>query len=516
MKDLLINLWEHLKATTAQTRLVIGAGALLALCTVGVMSYRAANPHMVPTFTGLDNAQFSAVTNALATAGIRFDASSPPGPYVVFVPSNELYQARNAVATNSALDLGPKGISTAQGASSIFDSSVKRQQENLKRDWQDLEKQLEVYTFVQSATVRASGPPPSAFLDRRQPSVSVVVHLRDSISLSSQQRRALASTVRNGANVTEENITITDQSGTVLFDGAEDQTLDEFLRFQQQWANTWTTRAQERLDVMFGPGLTSVTVTGEFDFARTESVNEAYDPTKIKVSEAITESSTPVDARTGSTVGGAQGGPAGLQANLQAAPAPAPSARLAEASESETSTRYIYGRTTTHTEVGAPALERIRIALAVHDAVKDRVSEAENLVKGLVPFDSERDELHLAVIPLASITLDENGVPVLPIIEPAPAPTNRMLSMLMERGVELLAAGAFLLVLMKSLRRGGAKSVAQTKPAANLDSLADEEVDLDLLAHKHVERMLEEDPEKVAALLSRWALGENFYAGTKS
>ena len=69
---------------------------------------------------------------------------------------------------------------------------------------------------------------------------------------------------------------------------------------------------------------------------------------------------------------------------------------------------------------------------------------------------------------------------------------------------------------MKSLKRGGAKPAAQAKPSGNLDGQAEEEVDLDLLARQHVERMLEEDPEKVAALLSRWALGENFYAGTKS
>ena len=191
-------------------------------------------------------------------------------------------------------------------------------------------------------------------------------------------------------------------------------------------------------------------------------------------------------------------------------------AEMAEASESETSTRYVSGRTTPHTEVGAPALERIRIALAVHDAVKDRLGEAENLVKGLVPFDSARDELHVAVIPLAGIEIDEAGAPLLPAVEPAPAPPNRLLGMLMERGVELLAAAAFLLILVKSLKRGGAEPNAKAQVAAGPDALPEEEVDLDLLARKHVEQMLEEDPEKVAALLSRWALGENFYAGTKS
>lgn len=515
MKDLLTNLWEHLKATTSQVRLAIGVSFMLIVGAAGVMTYRSANPHMTPAFSGLDNAQFSAVTNALATAGIRFDTTSPPGPYVVFVPSQDVYKARNAVATNSALDVGPKGITTTQGASSIFDPAAKRLQENQKRDWQDLEKQLEAFNFVQSAVVRASGPPPSAFFHHRPPTVAVVVHMRGVASLDPAQRRALASTVRNGANVPEANITITDQSGSIIFDGADDQTLDEFLRFEKEWADQWTGRAQDQLDVMFGAGMTTVSVTGEFDFARTESVNEAYDPTKMKVSESSLKTSTPVDTQTGAPVGGVSGGPAGLQANLQSTAAP--TGAIASATETESDMRYVYGRTTTHTEIGAPVLERITISLAVHDTLTERLPEAEGLIKGFVRFDEQRDQLFSAALPLASVALDEQGQPVLPAVEAPAAAPNRMLSMLIERGVELLAAGAFLFVLMRSLKKGSRMAPSAAPEAGvRLDQPSEEEVDLDLLARKHIEQMLEEDPEKVAALLSRWALGENYYSGSKS
>jgi hypothetical protein len=63
---------------------------------------------------------------------------------------------------------------------------------------------------------------------------------------------------------------------------------------------------------------------------------------------------------------------------------------------------------------------------------------------------------------------------------------------------------------------GGTATVklgADGKPMLS-DLLGDDEIDLDLLARKHVEELLERDPEKVSALLSRWALGEQFYAGT--
>lgn len=517
MKDLLTTLWEHLKATSAQTRLVVGAGVMLIVAAAGVMAYRSANPHMVPGWTGLDNAEFSAVTNALATAGIRFEANSGVGPYVVFVPSGELHEAWAAVAANSALDVGPKGIDLSGGAKAIFDDAKTRIQRSEKRDWQDLEKQLEAFSFVQTAVVRTAGVPRSAFTRNDPPTVSVVLSLRGALGLDPGQRRAVASVVRNGANVPDRNITITDQHGTLIFDGAEDQTLDEFLRFENEWADDWTARAQKQLDVMFGPGLSKVHVSGEFDFSRTESVNETYDPQKMAVSEEVLDTTTPVDVSSGAAVTGVTGGPAGLQANLQNS-APPPAQTTSDATVSESSKRYIYGKITTHTEAGAPALERITVSLALHESLKDRLTEAESLVKGLVRFDEARDEFASAALPLVGVQLDDEGNPVLPTVEPPPAPPNRMVTLLIERGVELLAAAAFLLVLLKSLKKGTAK--AEPAPgelaAAGVDAVPEEELDLDLLARKHVEQMLEEDPEKVAALLSRWALGENFYAGAKS
>lgn len=328
MPDLITNPWEHLKTTTAQVRLVIGVSFMLIVGAAGVMTYRAANSPMTPAFSGLDSAQFSAVTSALAAAGIQFDTTSPPAPYVVFVPFQSVYRARNAIATNSALNIGP------EGASSIFGPAAKPLQEIQEGGWQDLEMQLEAFSFVRNAAVHASGPPPQAIFQHRPPTVTVVVHMRRSARLDSTQRRALASTVRNGANVPEVNITITDQSGSILFDGANDLILGEFLRFEKEWADQWTGRAQDQLDIMFGPGMATVSVTGEFDFARTESNGEAYGPSA------------------------------------------------------------------TQTQVGAPALERITVSLAVHDTLSDRLPQAEDLVKRFVRFDEQRDQLFSAAFPL--------------------------------------------------------------------------------------------------------------------
>ena len=45
---------------------------------------------------------------------------------------------------------------------------------------------------------------------------------------------------------------------------------------------------------------------------------------------------------------------------------------------------------------------------------------------------------------------------------------------------------------------------------------ANEEVDLDALARAHIEELLQSEPERVSALLSRWALSEERFAETSS
>ena len=41
-----------------------------------------------------------------------------------------------------------------------------------------------------------------------------------------------------------------------------------------------------------------------------------------------------------------------------------------------------------------------------------------------------------------------------------------------------------------------------------------EDVDIELLARKRIEQMVEKEPERVGELLSRWVLGESPYAGS--
>ena len=90
----------------------------------------------------------------------------------------------------------------------------------------------------------------------------------------------------------------------------------------------------------------------------------------------------------------------------------------------------------------------------------ERVANLEEAVKRTVGFDSQRDVFTSAVLPFFAVEGDEeesesDAAAAAPVEEP-----NPMMEKLLERGVEIVVAIAFLILLMKSLR--AAKSAPPT------------------------------------------------------
>ena len=502
MTDTLANLLRGLQSADATTRAIIGIFAVALVAVVSVAVLWSGRPHMVPLLAGLDDAQFAGVTRALATAGVRYETSSPPAPYSVFVDQSQRYTAQNAIHAEGALDLGERGIPSSSATSTIFLGKDERDQINLKRKWQELENQLRALSFISNAFVRISPGVRSPLLRQSPPTVSVLVHLKAGRPLTRMQRQTLAAIVRNAANVPDENITIADQDGNNLTEGVGDDEVESALSFERDFVASETRRAQEFLDRVFGAGMSAVSVVGEWDHERREVVEDSYDPAKLMVSETVSETRTPMPQ-------GAAGGPAGTASTIDQASAPAgASDELAETLDSEK--RYTYGTRTTHSLQAAPRLVRLAVTLTIDATLTDRLGEAEALVKDLVGFQEGRDQMTATAIPLATVARDGDGNLVQPEPEPVPEAPSAMLTLLLERGVEVLAAVAFLFVLLRSLKRSSALGKAAQAPEASGE---DDRVDVEMLARRRVEQMVETEPEKVGALLSRWVSAESNTVG---
>jgi len=509
MKELLLSLLAQLRQANGPTRVVLAAGALLAVAIAGGAAYRAAHPSMVLLYSDLDSEQFAAVQGAIAGKSIRFETSQPPGPYSIWVERGRRYEALHATALDSALVSDPRGITTTSaGTSSVFLSSGERQQQMLKRMWGEVEQMLEVFPFVGKAKVASSVPNTSSFVRSAPPTVSVVLKLLGTDRLDREQSDMVAQVVRFSFNVPVENVAISDQHGRRLFDGSRDMGMSEILAHQEEFDRKRTARVQDFLDRVYGPGVVGASVHGEWTYERIESVDESIDPsTKVPLSEVTVDTETPQVPAGG--LAGVAGGPTGTASNVDPVTSLPAADTAPPATTSESTKSYAVGRSTTHRLQDAPVLKRLTVTVFLDQSLADQGARIEQAIKDLAGFDESRsDKFSLVTTTFQGLDRDADGQPLEREPVELPEPLDPRLTLLVERGVEIASALGFLIVLLLSLRRSKRTRREHARAAAveARESAAEVELpDPEAVARARVEKLVKEDPEKVSALLSRWA-----------
>ncbi|MCA9000328.1 MAG: hypothetical protein KDB61_00295 [Planctomycetes bacterium] len=513
MKETLQNIWTLLSKSSAATRFVVGLGVVLALSVAGISAYRSANPHMEFFVGDLDNSEFSRATRALGQAGIRFSTSSGKAPYSIFVESSKVYAAHSAVATSGALDTGTVGIDSG-GASSAWESSVERIQKADARYWQEVEQQLAKLYWVRSAKVIAHEPKVRVLGRTAKPTVSVVLNT-SGMRPTTEQAQNVGTIVRMAFNVPDENVTVVDQNGATIFNGKNNDAMSGTLAFQRSFNQEQSDSVQALLDDIYGPNRTKVRVTGDWSFVQKETVGETHGKGE-KIMDRVQKSTTPA----GSMVGG----PAGLNESFGAAPTQPIGSTAKPATREDKEAKYAVGTQTTHQVENSPVLKRLSVSLTLDESLKDQAQAISDQVKAAVGFDEARkDQMSTTTATFAGVERDADGVPVLPDPIEAPEPPSALMNTLIERGVELLAVLLFFGLLVRSMKLS--KSATTAEGAAQrgatggmtLSDLESGEIEIDpsILARKHVENLLESDPDRVSSLLTRWAMGDQFYAESK-
>jgi flagellar M-ring protein FliF len=515
MKNFLLSIQKKIAALSLATRvtIVVSAAAAIVLCVV--LAHWAAQPSFELLYSGLDGRELGAVQSALAGAGVRYRVSQPPGPYVVHVDEEQYYVAQNAVALAGALDHAPEGISAGTGgAAEVFQSAQERAQSALKREWQELEKQIEELDFIERARVSTSIPERSALRKPEPMTVAVALTLRGRAELSRAQANTVARLARFRFNVPAKNVLVTDQSGRALMeDGAGDddaalaqEMFDQGRRYDAELQR----KANEALQRVFGPELAHVVVTSAWKQEEIESVKESIDP-KNKV--VVAETSNKTSSSGGATT---TGGPAGTASNVAgesgAGNAPSSDASAGTSTTSESSKTTIVGRETQMRRSHTPHLERLSLSLFLDQSLKPRQTEVEAAVKSAVGFDAQRGDSFAAMTaPFAGVERDAQGQPVPHKTAQVEAP-SRWLELLLQRAVEIAAALALVFVVWRVLR-APKKSLELDPPRP---AGIDEERWTEMLARTRVEDLVRTDPARVAAILSRWVAEEEPKGGKRA
>ena len=528
MNTALATLLEQLKAASGKAKLAAAGVVVASAAILAVAGAVATRPHYTLLYAELSERDSATAQRALAEAGIDFRVSQPPGPYFIHVDEAREFAALRAVALSGALERPERGIlSGASGAATVFVSSSERSQIVQKRYWQEAEKMLESFDFVTQAEVRTNLPSGSPFADERPKSGSVALTIAPGTLLSKQQKLNIANIVSFYLDVDPSRLVVTNQFGESLWDpdsaledGAEPGSLFEHAELYNQ---SMARQAMDLLDMAYGAGRTQVRVVTEWDHDRRATVSKEPDAKVVRESQT-TKSETPSSSRT-------PGGAPGVDSNAAAAFGSEVASSSAQdpgaATSKEERVLYDVGVTTEHTLHVGPVLRRLHVSLLVDEALASELGsepfeQLVGVVQSAVGYDAERgDVFQVGRAPFAALKpeLDANGQPI-----ESPAPEggglHPALELLLERGVEIAAAIAFLVVLLRVLKsesRAGRAAAARAEgqqsgksPWSSARSIAamgggETAIDSDLLLLHQVEHLVKSDPERVGKILSRWA-----------
>ncbi len=514
MNDLFQKLSASLKGTSGGTRAIVALVGLALVTVAGLAATVANRPHFELAFSGLTDHELALVARALAEAGVEFEQSQPPGPFVIYVDESERSRAYRAAYGAGALDKPLEGILSDAGVASVFNSAEERAQGVRKREWQEMEGMLEELDFVTAARVRtaATSTSPLAGQSSLAPTASVTLRLAGGEALTRAQAETVANLVSRGLGIQKSDLMISDQSGRALYAGTEEngegRAVTDMLAHQAEHDRRLALEANSVLAEILGPNKARVTVSSEWDFAHSTLRRDTTEKGTV-VQETKTNSEKPLG---GSAAG--SGVTAGLSSNTldpdaPSAPAagtsPVASAEPLMEKTSEETKKYSPSVSREERVRMVPELKRLSVALFLDQSVSDP-APLEEAIKAAVGFDAERaDEFRSVVLPFAvpAVASDATEGAAAPA-EPS-ALMDGLLGKLLERGIEIASAVVFLVLLFRTLKgtKKAARGAAASEAGAN-----DEGVDAELLARAQVDELLKSDPAKVGEILSRWAREE--------
>jgi flagellar M-ring protein FliF len=522
MNELLKTLSDQLKGSGGGSKVVAALVGLAVVAAIGVTAVVSNRPDFQPAFVDLSGSETTNVCKALAEAGIPFRTSHGREP-MILIDEDDHTMAYRAAYAAGALDKPLQGIISAPVASGVFMSARERAQIVHRKACEEMEMMLERCEFVLEASVIRSLQDSSGIRALRGGPATASVTLKTiGGQLSRKQGDVVAKLVSRGLGIEEEHLIVSDQEGHCLFDGSaenEDRLAtgyQELLTFQQDHDTRVAEDVNSFLAETLGPGKARVTVSSTWGFDRsltltnTAGKGEPVSESKIKTSTPVAESSV--------------GGPAGFSSNMpdlggaSTADTAESSTPPPPATTEETTTQYAPSSTHEQRVSQAPILEHLSVALIVDSSIEAAQFESlQTLVKAAVHYDAVRLD-----------TFEAKQVPFL-ILETADDPEGSgegggggmspTMEMLLRRGVEIVTALVFIVLLLKSLK--GAKSSRSTGPrgsgSRDIGEVGgEEEIDPDLLARVQVEELLRADPDRVGEILSEWAREEQQTTGAAS
>ncbi len=369
-------------------------------------------------FSGLGDADKSAVVQSLETAGIKYSLDADSG--ALTVPEDSYYKAKMLLASQGLPKAAPDGdtliSSLPMGASRAVEGARLQQAQEM-----DLARTIEAIDAVQSAKVHIAGDQPSVFLrDDQKAQASVMLTLNQGRTLSDSQVQAILHLVASSVSgLSPDDVSVVDQSGHLLSaqnaDGQDAS--DKQVQLQTKVEDRYRQSLGSLLTPILGDGNFTAEVHADLDFTEAASTTESYPKDGAMVS---TEQGQWTNDPSGAAGAPATGIP-GAISNTAPAPAkpaatpdgkptpggpqapgtqPGQATAAAQSKTNETYNRsYELGHQVSVTKNPVGTVRRLTVAVALRQPqggkplTAQQQQQIQDLVKGAVGFDQSRGDI---------------------------------------------------------------------------------------------------------------------------
>lgn len=504
----ILSIWQKLE-TRQKITFIISAGAFLVVFIL-FLSW-VSRPDYSLLYSNLSIEDAAQIVKKLKEDKIPYYLKE--GGKAIFVPSSQVYETR----LNLAMEGVPKG---GQVGFEIFDNTGLigmtnfMERINYQRALQgELARTIESLDEIIAARVHLVLPDRSPFIgDESHPRASVVVKLRPGTMLRKDQIVGIAQLVTGSVeDLKLQDVTIVDQSGSILFGGEVNNPSSSFylttnqIQLKKEVENYLTNKVQSLLLPVVGPGKVVVRVDADLDFDQITRTEEYYDPEgKVVKSEIRREENR---QGTSPVVGGSPGVNTNLgKGVLLNAGAPEKETR------EESNIQYAINKRIEHIIRGVGNIKRVSVAVAVDgvyqigsDGVKKYVprskQEMENLssiVKQAVGYDESRgDKVTVINVPFDTSSKEEEQIYWQKV-------SRWELLKHLSRYIGLGIVALVLFFLLRTITRifipqlkGAPTSMGEKE--GKVSPLEDEQ-----WLRQRVFQLAEQDPEKVARIIKVW------------
>ncbi len=497
-----------LQSMTMRQRITLAASVVGVLIVAFLLLRMATAPSYSLIASGLDPAKTGKMTAALDAQGISYELRN--NGTALAVEKNQTAQAQIALA-DAGLSTAGKGedgldkVGDLKMGASTFQQKIAYQQ-GLEAS---IEQTLENIDGVSSATVQLTLPEDQLFADEAKPPTAAVLITGDSAVIDHAAVRGMAHLVANSVEgLKAENVTITDQSGRMLWPSGEDGGVTGSMtkvQAETRYAAAKEAEINAMLVRTLGPDKAQVRINADLNLDETTVEELRYARRGNPVEETTETEQLEGTGGGGNEAAGTEtnvpgyaerGGAGGGESNYQS---------------EKTSRKNVYGKTVTRRKVAPGDVERLDVALLVDRSVpRAEVAQLRTAVASAAGIQADRgDTLAVSQVTFAkpeATTTDEGPLGDGGILDYA------------KYALLGLACLIFLFFIARYLRRREDEVLADPAwlrqleapmPIAQLEHVDEDEPLPSLVAARNTRRMqieevVQKEPERIATALRTW------------